>query len=80
MERIKENPLSTIIGLLFIIVGFSLLIIYLFFETRKEISFFWVPGCWAAGLMLLFAKDKLLDIITLGLSRLVDDTVKKVKS
>lgn len=73
MKRIKENPLSSILGLVFIIFAAVLL----FVETRYDLPLWALGVCIAAGLMLLFAKDKLIDILTLGLSRLVKDVAKK---
>lgn len=75
MKRIKENLLSSIIGLLFIVAGF----VFLFVETLQEIPLYVVIGLWVGGVLLLFAKDKLLDILTVGVSRFLKDvsTIKK---
>lgn len=74
MERLKKNPFSTVLGLVFIIAGF----VFLFVETPQYDLPLWGIGLMAAcGLMLLFAKDKFIDIITLGLTRLVKDATKK---
>lgn len=75
MERFKQNPISTILGLLFIVAAF----VFLFVPTLYDIPFMGLVGLWAAGLLLCFAKDKFLDIITLGLSRFVQDTNQRLK-
>lgn len=73
MKRIKENPISSALGLLFILAGF----VFLFVETRYDLPLWSLSAMWAGGLLLLFAKDKLIDILTLGLSRLVKDVARK---
>lgn len=73
MKRIKENPISSVLGAFFIIVAFVLL----FVKTNYDLPL-WALGLVAlVGLLLLFAKDKLIDILTLGLSRLLKDVTKK---
>jgi len=66
MKNITENPLSTFIGIAFIALAISLL----FIDTIYSPLPLWALGIIAvAGLLLLFAKDKFISIITLGLDR-----------
>lgn len=60
MKRLKNNPFSTILGLIFILSGF----VFLFVETRYDLPLWSIAVMWGGGLMLLFAKDKLIDIIS----------------
>lgn len=73
MKRIKDNPISSVLGLvLFFGAAYRLLI-----ETNNEIPFYVLFMTMAGGVLLLFAKDKLLDILTLGLSGLIQDRIDK---
>ena len=73
MERFKTQPISTILGLFLFFSGFVLL----FIETNYEVPLYVLGIMIIGGILLLFAKDKFLDILTLGLSRFIQDRVKK---
>ena len=77
MNRIKQNPYSTVLGILIIAYALSV-------PIANIIMPFWgVLIILGIGILLLFAKDKLIDVLTLGLSRLIQDiilTFKKNKS
>jgi hypothetical protein len=75
MERFKKNPISTVLGLLFIVAAFS----FLFIETRYELPLWSIGLVGVFGILLCFAEDKLIDILTLGLSRFVKDVSGKMK-
>lgn len=59
MKRLKKNPYSTVLGVLFIIAGFVLL----FVDTLYDLPLWVIGAIWGGGVMLLFAKDKLIEII-----------------
>lgn len=59
MKRLKKNPYSTVLGVLFIIAGFVLL----FVDTLYDLPLWVIGAMWGGGVMLLFAKDKLIEII-----------------
>ena len=73
MKRFTEQPISTILGLFLFFSGFTLL----FVKTNYEIPLYVLGVMMMGGILLLFAKDKLIDILTLGLSRFIQDRVKK---
>jgi len=73
MKRFTEQPFSTILGLFLFFSGFILL----WAETNYEIPLYVLGVMMMGGILLLFAKDKLIDILTLGLSRFIQDRVKK---
>jgi hypothetical protein len=75
MDRFKKEPLSTFIGLLFILMAFVLL----FFETHYDIPLWGLSLLITFGILLCFARDKLIDILTLGLSRILQDVSGKIK-
>ena len=75
LKSIVNNPISSSIGALFIIFGF---LVY-FVKTVVEFPYYIPMIAWVIGILLLFAKDKLLDILTLGLSRLVKNINNKIK-
>ncbi len=75
MERFREHPISTILGLIFIVFAFVLL----FIPTLYSIPLWGIGLITVFGILLLFAKDKLVDVLTLGLSRFVKDVGNKVK-
>lgn len=75
MDRIKQQPISSILGLFLFFGGFTLLWV----ETNYELPLYVLGIMIVGGVLLLFAKDKFLDILTLGFSRLVQDGVDKVK-
>lgn len=75
MERFKHHPISTTLGLIFILFSGVLL----FIPTLYEIPL-WVLGLVVVfGVLLIYSKDKLIDILTLGLSRLIQDRIDKSK-
>jgi hypothetical protein len=79
MNRIKQNPYSTVLGILIIAYALSVPIC-IFNHIIPWYGFFVLLFI---GILLLFAKDKLIDVLTLGLSRLIQDiilTLKKNKS
>ena len=73
MKRFTEQPISTILGLFLFFSAFILL----FIKTNYEIPLYALAVMMIGGILLLFAKDKFLDILTLGLSRFIQDRVKK---
>lgn len=73
MKRFKSDPISTILGLAFIVMAFVLL----WKETNYDIPLFVLGLMVLFGLLLIEAKDKFLDILTLGLSRFIQDKVVK---
>lgn len=74
MERIKKHPISTFLGLFFIIAAFTLL----FVKTNYDIPLWGLGLLVPFGVLLCFAKDRLVDILTLGLYSLVQDIRRKI--
>jgi len=74
LQKIIDNPISSSLGVLFIIFGF---LVY-FIKTVIDFPYYIPLIVWVFGILLLFAKDKLLDILTLGLSRLVKNVNDKI--
>lgn len=75
IQGIIDNPISSFLGVLFIVFGF---LVY-FVETKVDIPYYAPIIMWVLGVLLLFSRDKLLDILTLGLSGLVKNINTKVK-
>ena len=73
MKRFTEEPISTVLGLFLFFAGFILL----FVKSNYDIPLYVLGIMIMGGVLLLFAKDKFLDILTLGLSRFIQDRVKK---
>lgn len=69
MKNFKDNPFSTILGLLIIIFAGVLL----FVPTLYDIPLWGVAIIAVSGILLLFAEDKFISILTLGLSRFVNN-------
>ena len=67
MKRFKEHPISTFIGLLFILMAFALL----FIETRYDLPLLALGIMAVSGILLLFSKDEFISILTLGFATLV---------
>tara|TARA_B110000285_G_scaffold234059_1_gene309709 strand:- start:733 stop:966 length:234 start_codon:yes stop_codon:yes gene_type:complete len=74
MERFKNHPISTVLGLFFIAIALMLL----FVETNYDLPLWSIGLIAVLGILLCFAKDKLIDLLTLGLSRFIKDTGNKV--
>lgn len=74
LQKLVENPISSTLGVLFITFGF---LVY-FVKTVIEFPYYVPIITWVFGVLLLFAKDKLLDILTLGMSRLVQNINDKI--
>ncbi|SFU77083.1 hypothetical protein SAMN05216480_12314 [Pustulibacterium marinum] len=75
MERIKNNPISTFLGFAMIVFAAVLL----FVPTLYDMPLYGIGVIGVIGILLLFAKDQLVDILTGGLSRLIQDAAQKVK-
>jgi len=74
-NRFLENPISSYLGLLFIAFGFVLF----FVPTQFELPLYAPFLVWFLGLGLILAKDKMIDILTFGLSSLIEFLAGKFK-
>lgn len=72
MSNFKQNPITTTIGILFIVL-FGVL---LFIPSLYEIPLLGLCLLPVVGILLIRAQDKLVDILTLGLNRFVKDITK----
>lgn len=68
---------NKIIGFLFILVGFALLGVYLFIETLNEIPFLAIPVCLIVGILFIFRKKQMLNLLSFGLQNLFKNNTKK---
>jgi len=75
MKRFKQHPISSVLGLIFIAFGFVLFFVPKQFEFPEYTHFV----AWGFGYLLLKAEDKLIAILTLGLSTLIKDINNKIK-
>jgi hypothetical protein len=75
MTRFKEHPISSVLGLIFIAFGFVLF----FIPTQFDFPNYTHLVAWVFGILLLKAEDKLIAILTLGLSTLIKDINNKIK-
>lgn len=67
MNNFKTHPFSTVLG--FLIIVFSGVL--LFTPTLYDIPLWGILLIFVSGILLLFAEDKFISILTLGLSRFV---------
>lgn len=72
MNNFKENPITSILGIIFVILAMVLL----FIPTLYEIPLIAIGLIAVFGILLIRAQDKLVDILTLGLNRFVKDITK----
>lgn len=70
MDNFKTNPFSSFIGVLLILFAGVLL----FIPTLYNIPLWGVAIIAVSGILLLFAEDKFISILTLGLSRFVKNS------
>jgi len=70
--RFKEK-ISTTIGLVLCLFSIALL----FIETNYDLPLWGIGLIFVVGVLLINAKDKVVDIFTLGLSRFVKDVTSK---
>jgi hypothetical protein len=68
MNRFIDNPVSSYLGLILIGFGLTLFFVPAVFEFPFYVPFIFV----ILGIGLIFAKDKLIDILTFGLSSLIE--------
>ena len=73
MNNFKTHPFSTVLGFLIIIFAGVLL----FVPTLYEIPLYGIVLIFISGILLLFAEDKFVSILTLGLSRFVKNKTKE---
>ena len=59
----KQNPITTIIGGVLIIVSLILFIVPVFVETVEEVNWYMPTGIGVVGILLLLSPDTLLGII-----------------
>ncbi len=75
MKNFRENPITTLIGILFVLVGFALLFIILFLDTKKELHLWHIAIIQAMGILLTISEDDMKDVIktflTLGINKLL---------
>lgn len=69
LKNFKKNPISSVLGLLIIIFAGVLL----FIPTLYDIPLWGIAIIAVSGTLLLFAEDKFISILTLGLSRFVNN-------
>lgn len=74
MKRFKENPITSTIGVLFVLIAFALL----FVKTNYDLPLYVLGVIAVFGVLLITAKDKLVDLLTLGVSRLIQDAGEKI--
>lgn len=71
MKKFKEHPITTIIGLLFVIVG----LLPLFIELKKDLNLWHMGIIVAIGLLLIISEDDMKDVLktffTLGINKVV---------
>lgn len=75
MKNFKENPITTILGVLFVMVGFALLFIILFLDVKKDITLWHIAIIQGVGILLTISEDDMKDVIktffTLGINKLL---------
>lgn len=75
MTQLKQNPITTKLGLMFVVIGFILLFIILFFDTKKDLHLWHIGIMEAFGVLLIISKDDVKDVIktffTLGINKLL---------
>jgi hypothetical protein len=59
----KENPITTTIGLLLILISVLLIILPYFMELKQEVHWGIPSGLGAVGVLFLLAPDKLVSIV-----------------
>lgn len=69
LKNLKKNPISSILGLMIIIFAGVLL----FIPTLYDIPLWGIAIIAVSGTLLLFAEDKFISILTLGLSKFVNN-------
>jgi hypothetical protein len=60
---IKKNPVTSIIGLILIVIATGLFTIPYFYDLKQEVDSTKLLGMGAIGLLLVLAPDELLGII-----------------
>lgn len=76
MNNFKTHPFSTVLGFLIIIFSGVLL----FIPTLYNIPLWGISLIFVSGILLLFAEDKFISILTLGLSRFVKSKTESSSS
>lgn len=76
MKRFKENPVTSTFAIVLFVFAFVILFVPTLIEL-PEWSFWALIG---TSILLYNAKDKLIDIVTLGLSRIVTDLADRLSA
>lgn len=71
MNNLKNNPKTSILGVIFIILGFLLL----FIETKIEFPWYFIFILFVFGVLLLLAKDRLINVL-IEIFKNISDKVK----
>ena len=59
----KNNPYTTILGLIVTLIGLALFTLPYFIELQENVEWYQSAGCFAIGILLLLSPDTLLGII-----------------
>jgi hypothetical protein len=59
----KENPITSTIGLILILISVALLTLPYFMELKEEVVWYIPTGLGAVGILFLLAPDKLVSIV-----------------
>jgi len=59
----KNNPYTTILGLIVTLIGLALFTLPYFVELQESVEWYQSAGCFAVGILLLLSPDTLLGII-----------------
>ena len=60
---IKKNPITTVIGLILILISIGLFVAPYFFELKQVVESLEIAVIGGVGLLLVLAPDKLVSII-----------------
>lgn len=83
VEKLKENinpkcnPWTTILGVIFLIIGLFLVIGNAILDFKRQPEWYWPAGFIGAGVGLLLMKDKMLFAFDAGIDFLIAEYLTK---
>lgn len=59
----KENPITTSLGIILIIIGVALITLPYFVDLKEPVQWYIPTGLFGVGVLFLLAPDKLVSIV-----------------
>ena len=74
--NLKNNPITTLIGFIFSLVGLGMLIIPMFYTVKTSLEWYVPSALIVMGAVLIVSPDDFLSIVKKGTNKITKDETK----